>query len=43
MSKEVTFGLVVIPIHEGPLKRGTLRAGLRVAGLTPDRFEQLLK
>jgi len=43
MSKAGVFGLVVIPLHEGPLKRGTLRAGLRVAGLTPEQFERLLE
>jgi predicted RNA binding protein YcfA (HicA-like mRNA interferase family) len=42
MSKEGVFGLVVVPLHEGSLKRGTLRACLRVAGLTPEQFEQLL-
>ncbi|MGI0055474.1 MAG: type II toxin-antitoxin system HicA family toxin [Thermoplasmata archaeon] len=42
MSKEAVFGLVVIPLHEGPLRRGTLRACLRVAGLTPDEFGRLL-
>ena len=42
MSKEGVFGLIVIPIHEGPLKLGTLRACLRVAGMTSDDFEKLL-
>jgi predicted RNA binding protein YcfA (HicA-like mRNA interferase family) len=42
MSKDGIFGLVVIPLHEGALKRGTLRACLRVAGLTPEQFKQLL-
>lgn len=41
MSKDGVFGLVVIPLHEGSLKRGTLRACLRVAGLTPEEFDQL--
>ena len=43
MSKEGVFGLVVIPLQEGPLKLGALRAGLRVAELTPEEFERLLR
>ncbi|MDE1820565.1 MAG: type II toxin-antitoxin system HicA family toxin [Euryarchaeota archaeon] len=43
MSKPGVFGLVVIPIHEGPLKRGTLRACLRIAGVSPEEFAELLE
>jgi predicted RNA binding protein YcfA (HicA-like mRNA interferase family) len=34
--------LVTVPYHSRDLKRGTLRAILRQAGLTPDQLRDLL-
>jgi predicted RNA binding protein YcfA (HicA-like mRNA interferase family) len=34
--------LITVPVHRGDLKRGTLRAILRQAGLTPDDLRDLL-
>ena len=34
---------VVVPVHKGKdLKRGTVRAIVRAAGLTPEEFQELL-
>ena len=34
--------LITVPVHSRDLKRGTLRAILRQAGLTPDDLRSLL-
>jgi predicted RNA binding protein YcfA (HicA-like mRNA interferase family) len=34
--------LITVPVHTRDLKRGTLRAILRQAGLTPDDLRSLL-
>lgn len=34
--------LLTVPVHAGDLKRGTLRAILRQAGVTPDELRALL-
>jgi predicted RNA binding protein YcfA (HicA-like mRNA interferase family) len=34
--------LITVPVHTRDLKRGTLRAILRQAGLTPDEVRSLL-
>jgi predicted RNA binding protein YcfA (HicA-like mRNA interferase family) len=34
--------LVTVPVHRRDLKRGTLRAILRDAGITPDELRDLL-
>jgi predicted RNA binding protein YcfA (HicA-like mRNA interferase family) len=41
MRRDEPFCQVVVPDHK-TLDRGTLRAILRSAGLTPDRFRDLL-
>ena len=34
-------GTVVVPVHPGDLRPGTLRGILKQAGLTPDEFNRL--
>jgi predicted RNA binding protein YcfA (HicA-like mRNA interferase family) len=41
MRRDEPFCQVVVPDHK-TLDRGTLRAILRSAGLTPDRFRELM-
>ena len=41
LERDAGVGTVVVPVHPGDLRPGTLRGILKQAGLTPDEFNRL--